>query len=82
MGALLALALQTRETPMRMRSKRTGGSSGLTAKARIAVGHETGALFVAGLYMSDIAVGEAAVQVQGMHTGNTEDGVYVVTLQQ
>ena len=32
--------------------------------------------------MSDVAVGEAAVQVQGMHTGNAEDGVYIVTLQQ
>ncbi|MNF89058.1 hypothetical protein D3C84_715650 [compost metagenome] len=47
----------------------------LAGDAGIAVGHEAGTLFVARGDVADAAVRQAAVEFDGVHTGDTEHGV-------
>ncbi len=47
----------------------------LAGDARVAVGHEAGALFVARGDVADAAVGQAAVQLDGVYAGDAEDGI-------
>ena len=56
--------------------------SRLAADPRITVGHEAGALLVAGQHVADAAARKSAVQLQGMHAGDAENGIHAVVGQQ
>ena len=55
---------------------------GLAAGAGVAVGHEAGALFVARRDVLHAAALEAAVELHGVHAGNSEQGVDPVGIAQ
>ena len=50
--------------------------------ARVAVGHEAGALFVARRDVAQARVGQPAVEFDGMHARNAEDDFDAIGLQQ
>ncbi|MNC19615.1 hypothetical protein D3C75_675500 [compost metagenome] len=54
----------------------------LATDPRIAVGHEAGALLVAGQHMADAAARQAAVQLQGVHAGDAEYRLHAIVGQQ
>ncbi|MNE12828.1 hypothetical protein D3C80_1056470 [compost metagenome] len=56
--------------------------TGLAADPGITVGHKACALLVAGEDVTNAAAGQAAVQLQGMHPGNTKHRVDAVVGQQ
>ncbi len=54
----------------------------LAAGAGITVGHEPGALLVAWADVLQAAAMQAAIQLDGVHAGNAEDGFNAITFQQ
>ena len=56
--------------------------AGLARGARITVGHEAGALFVARGDMPNTGARQAPVQLHGVHAGNAEHVVHAVAFQE
>jgi hypothetical protein len=56
--------------------------AGPAGGARIAIGHEAGTLLVAHGDVTDLALGETAIEIERVHAGNTENSIDTIAFEQ
>src|SRR5437763_839055 len=81
----LRIAVSLRDAGRRVGDARPANDradSWLAGRARVAVGHEAGALLVATLHVADPGTRDAAVQLQSHRTGHAEHGIHLVGREQ
>ena len=81
----LRIAVSLRDAGRRVGDARPANDradSWLAGRARVAVGHEAGALLVATLHVADPGTRDAAVQLESHRTGHAEHGIHLVGREQ
>src|SRR2546427_780178 len=81
----LRIAVSLRDAGRRVGDARPANDradSWLAGRARVAVGHEAGALLVATLHVADPRTRDATVQLESHRTGHAEHGIHLVGREQ